>query len=147
MIREASQDIEDSLQHFRKKFNSKSKPSLDEIVDIDSQYEQFYESVHQVISSNQNQIYLFFGLEGNGKKTVINYCVNKLTRNSYKVLNIVIDARVHKSEKLFLEEFYRKLVKEDGVPENVKMYFKGQSFLFSEIDTVIKVLSFHKGFI
>lgn len=139
MNQEVPQNISKSLDFYRNRFNHKYKPNLDEIVDLESQYEKFYESVQQVVVSKQNQIYLFFGLEGNGKKTVVDYCVQRLQANSTRVLNIVVDARVYKTEKLFLEEFYRKLVKEDECDERIAMYYKGQNFLFSEIDSVIKV--------
>lgn len=136
---ETSEKIERSLEYYRKRFSPRTKPSHNEIVDLGSQYERFYESVRQIVLSRQNQIYLFFGLEGNGKKTAIDYCVNKLREEVNRVLNIVIDARVYKTEKLFLEEFYRKLIREGEVPEKVTMYYRGQNFLFSEINTVIKV--------
>jgi len=146
--KQSNLEIDRSLNFYQNRFTIGCPISQEEIVDLGSEYETLYKNMKQVIVSKQNQIYLMFGLAGNGKKTAIKYCLNLLNQEQLPTTEIIIDARIYNSERLFLHRFYKEIQEKElnrKLDQNDAFSIKGQGFLFSDIDNIMKVMILHSS--
>ena len=139
---EIENDSLSSLKYYRKSFSSLSNKILPTQIFPLQNYLKINESFHQACTTKQNQINLFFGIPGNGRKTAIYNSLNSLTANGYNIKLLTVDARIHNTEKALIERLFSLFLTNDIINQTDKVSKRPKSFLFAEVNEILKVMKF-----
>lgn len=119
-----SHDFISSIIDYQKNFGQVSHENL---IDLNQNYNKIYEIMN--LSDDSNQICILYGFPGFGRKSSIDYCIEKMIKEKKTTKKIYIDAALYKTEFTFISYLYKKMY----IDNKTKNIFDDNQLVFENL--------------